>query len=368
MKICYIAPANNVHTTRWLHAFVEQGCQVHLITLPEEQALIKGVQVHRLPDGPHTIRFLKWIGAARAILQQVHPDVLHGHYLTRYGWLAACTFFSPLVLTAWGSDIYLTPHQSPFWRWLTTWSLRRAELVTVDAADLRQAVIRLGVRTERVCLVQWGVDLGVFHPDLNTSILREQLHVQDKLIILSTRNLMPIYNQETIIRALPAVLAQVPNTVLILKYRFYDDSYIARIRTLVQNLGLEHAIRWVGPDETATNAHDDMAMYYAMADVFVSVALSDSTPVSLLEAMACGAAPVIGDLPALHEWIDHKQNGYLVPPTDAEALGRAITDLLVHPEQRAQWAHINRQIVQERANHWSEMARMKKLYENLGSS
>lgn len=45
------------------------------------------------------------------------------------------------------------------------------------------------------------------------------------------------------------------------------------------------------------------------ADVFVSTSLSDGNNVSLNEAMACGAFPVVTDIPANRAWIAHGRMG-----------------------------------------------------------
>ncbi len=360
MKLCYVAPGRSVHTERWLSAFVERGHQVHLIALPGEEASIEGVTIHRLSEGRPKMRFVSWTLAARRILRTVRPDILHGHYLTRYGWLAAASLFRPLVLTAWGTDAYLDPPRSRATRLLTGWALRRAALVTADADDLRRQVVRLGAAPRRVQVVQWGVDTTLFRPDLDASELRQRLRLGEAPVILSTRALAPNYRQDVILRALPAVLSVVPDAVLVLKYHEYDQAYLERLRALTGELHLERAVRFVGGTPYA-----ELAAYYALADVFVSVARSDGTPVSLLEAMACGAVPVVGDLPALREWVTDGENGFCVPGGDTAALGGALVRLLVAPKMRTQFARRNRDIIRERADHAGQMGRMEQLYVGL---
>jgi glycosyltransferase involved in cell wall biosynthesis len=73
-----------------------------------------------------------------------------------------------------------------------------------------------------------------------------------------------------------------------------------------------------------------------MAEVFrrsaasVSPSEHDGTPNTLLEAMACGAIPICGDLESIHEWIEDGVNGILIdagnPAELAEAMGRVLDD------------------------------------------
>jgi glycosyltransferase involved in cell wall biosynthesis len=76
--------------------------------------------------------------------------------------------------------------------------------------------------------------------------------------------------------------------------------------------------------------------------------------------------PVIAsDLPSLREWIIPGETGILVPPNDSGALAEAIIQLLRDPALRKRIGAQSRRIVQERANHHTEMQKMEKLYLSL---
>jgi glycosyltransferase involved in cell wall biosynthesis len=285
---------------------------------------------------------------------------VHGHFVTRYGWLAALSLWRPLAITAWGSDAYIDPDRSSAMRLVTGWTLRRADLVTADAEDLRQRVIRLGARPERTRVIQWGVDTATFRPGVASAMLRQRLDLGDGPVILSTRALKPVYNQDVMVQALPVILRAAPAARLVIKHQGVDADYAARVRGLVQELGVAHAVRFV-----SESAYDELPAYYALADVFVSIASSDSTPVSLLEALACGAAPVTSDLPGLAEWVADGVNGFRVPDRDPAALAVAVTRLLQDGDLRRACAEANLRMVRERADHAQQMDAMERLYQEL---
>jgi glycosyltransferase involved in cell wall biosynthesis len=56
---------------------------------------------------------------------------------------------------------------------------------------------------------------------------------------------------------------------------------------------------------------------------------------TILEAMAMGKAVVVSKTSGQQDVIEHGVNGLYVPPGDAAALRRAITDLLDHPDKAA---------------------------------
>lgn len=363
MRLCFIGPAQSIHTQRWLHAFVERGHDVHLIDVPGEEVSLNGVTIHILPTGPSKVRFLQWTYALRVILTQIRPAVLHAHYLTRYGWLAAASGFRPLVHTAWGSDAYIDPQRSRLGRRITSWTLRRADLVTADAVDLQARLVALGADPRRTRVIQWGVDTGVFRPGVNTDALCDRLQLGSAPVILSTRGLTPTYNQDVMVAALPAIRQAVPGAVLVIKYNTCEPNYLARVQTTVARLGLTEAVCFVN-----AAPHHELAAYYALADVFVSIASSDSTPVSLLEAMACGATPVVSDLPALREWVADGVNGFCVPAHDPAALAAAVVRALSEPALRRGIAAANVRLIAERADHRAQMDAMETIYSQLSRS
>ncbi|HXQ48199.1 MAG TPA: glycosyltransferase [Thermoplasmata archaeon] len=107
---------------------------------------------------------------------------------------------------------------------------------------------------------------------------------------------------------------------------------MAELRSRADALGLPPAVQFLGfvPD-------DDLPRLYREADVVVSssISLLESTPITLMEAMAIGT-PVVGtSLPGADETLPNDGiYGRLVPPKDSDALAEAIR-ALVHRSRPA---------------------------------
>jgi glycosyltransferase involved in cell wall biosynthesis len=111
-------------------------------------------------------------------------------------------------------------------------------------------------------------------------------------------------------------------------------------------------------------AHDEMVGFYRLADVVVSIPVTDATPVSLLEAMAVGRPIVATDLPSVREWLGDLDPDGLVPVDDGAAIVRALKAALARsPEARQALAVATRARVEERADHGRNMRRMERLYQ-----
>jgi glycosyltransferase involved in cell wall biosynthesis len=108
-----------------------------------------------------------------------------------------------------------------------------------------------------------------------------------------------------------------------------------------------------------------MAELFRQSQVIVSPSTHDGTPNTLLEAMACGCFPVVGDIESLREWITPGVNGLLVDPGDPQALADAIVLGLEHPGLRRRAATHNYHLVEERAEYHKSMQAAELFYRSI---
>jgi glycosyltransferase involved in cell wall biosynthesis len=108
-----------------------------------------------------------------------------------------------------------------------------------------------------------------------------------------------------------------------------------------------------------------MPCLYALADIYVSVPSWDAACISLTEAMACGAAPVISKVKGPMEWVKDNFNGRVVPIKDPQALADAICDLIQNSEKRKLFKDRNLDLIQKKGNHNFWMKKMDDHYKNL---
>ena len=92
-------------------------------------------------------------------LAWLNPPIQNGMDWAHFAVAVRSVWRGPLVVTAWGSDVYRSEtFSADEWRALGD-TLRATELVTCDSADLAQTIrASFGVPAERVAVMQWGVD------------------------------------------------------------------------------------------------------------------------------------------------------------------------------------------------------------------
>lgn len=78
----------------------------------------------------------------------------------------------------------------------------------------------------------------------------------------------------------------------------------------------------------------ELPAIYSSLDVFVCGSWSETGPMTVPEAMACGTPVVATDVGNVRLWTDQGRAAWVVPPRRPELLGRALADALSNPEER----------------------------------
>ncbi len=94
----------------------------------------------------------------------------------------------------------------------------------------------------------------------------------------------------------------------------------------------------------------DLPRYYRMADLYVSASHSDGSSISLLEAMACGRASLVSDIPGNREWVDPGDNGWWFRDGDADSLAQGILQAIEQRERLPAMGRSARRIAEQRAD------------------
>jgi glycosyltransferase involved in cell wall biosynthesis len=353
-RLLLLGDARQVHLRRWAQYFDAAGYDVFTITLEEPYDVYPGrIRVVRLPAFmPRAMRYLACVPLVRRLAREFDPHVVNAHFVPNYGMVASMLGITPWVLSAWGSDVMTDPDKSPLHMWRIRRVLSRAAVVTSDARVMTERLQELGVPAEDVLTFPYGVDTDVFFP-------RSSPHPGGGPRILSNRKLEGVYGVSTVIDAFPGVREALPEATLTVAG---DGSLRPELtRRAERSIGIG-ATTFVGNVD-----HGRMPMLLRDHDVYVSTSRSDTTSVSLLEAMACGLFPVVTDIPANREWITHGENGMLVPVGQPMRLAVTIIDTWHDKALRERARRLNVETIQQRAE-WRECMRpVHELFDSLAS-
>ena len=124
----------------------------------------------------------------------------------------------------------------------------------------------------------------------------------------------------TVLDGFERSLARLPDATLTMIYS--TEELLAAVRQRVEGApALRARVHLVG-----AVPHDRMAMYFSAADLFVAGSHHEGSGYALMEACACGAVPVVTDIPTFR-LLSGGVSGAFWRPGDAPALARALTDV-----------------------------------------
>jgi len=333
MRVALIAHSDSPWAFPYSRYLRDRGHPVLVLSFHPKQ--IPGIQVEYVgvnrADGslPKTIYFRR-LPRIRQLLRAWRPDVVLATYYRSNGLIGALTKRSALIVSSRGSDqTWGLPECLN--RRLARWIGSRAELVHASSQELAESLTMSGIEPAKITVIPLGVDSQEFTP-------RPGPREPGPARILCTRKHYPIYDNDTIVRAL-AILQQAD---LDFESRFAGTGpTLEATIALAQSLGLSPRVRFLG-DVEPTQVRDLLHW----ADVYVSAARSDGAPSSLFEAMSCGVFPVVSDVRANRDWIVAGRTGYLCRVGQASEWADGIRFAWDDPMRRAAAAAVNRPLIE----------------------
>jgi glycosyltransferase involved in cell wall biosynthesis len=303
--------------------------------------------------------------AARAwallrLLRRLRPDVVHYHL-----------FPSILIgrFAGWAADVPVRFSMIPGTYYLETPVLSAADAKTVWAdtrviascEHTRTLYGRFGVPRDHLELIYYGADAKRFAPDrADGGRVRRELGIAaDTPTVGIVAYFYPprpagpftpphlvgraIKGHDVLLRAIPRILARVPNAVFLLVGEGWGAAgreYEQQLRALADELGVTPSVRFTG-------AREDVPDTLAAFDVSVQCSLNENLGGSL-ESLLMARPLVASAVGGLVDSVRHEQTGLLVPPGDPEALGDAITRLLLDRSLAARLGATGRALAVER--------------------
>ena len=229
----------------------------------------------------------------------------------------------------------------------------RLIVMSQHSSRILQDVFR--VPAEKIDLIPHGIpDLPFEQPDLYKS----RFSCQGKSVLLTFGLLSPNKGFESVIQAMPSILARHSNAVYMIAGATHPhvravegDRYRLELQALAKKLGVERQVlfvnRFVAPEE--------MAALVGSADIYVTPYCHEAQAVSGTLAYALGAGKAIISTPYWHaaEVLDHGR-GLLVPFESPAAIAKATIKLL--DDDKARQAMRERAYLYARPMVWKRVA------------
>ncbi|MGW3659606.1 glycosyltransferase family 4 protein [Streptomyces sp. NPDC005151] len=176
-----------------------------------------------------------------------------------------------------------------------------------------------------------GVDERTFHPDSGGDRIRARLGLSDRPVVVCVSRLVPRKGQDTLILAMPAILAREPDAVLLI---VGGGPYAKELEKLAAETGVTDSVRFTGPVPW-----EELPAHFGAGDVFAMPCRTrrggldvEGLGIVYLEASATGLPVVAGDSGGAPDAVLDGETGWVVRGGSVEETADRVATLLGDPE------------------------------------
>ena len=298
--------------------------------------------------------FARIVGRVRE-LQKLHPiDLIHAHAPLPCGHAALLLSVElgvPYVVSVHGLDAFSTKQVSgragEWCRRISQRVYRSSRRVICVSERVREQVLEGAGTGCPTSVVYNGVDPELFPPGTEST--------DERPIILSVGNLIPIKGHDLLIRAVASLAAEFPTLTLEI---IGDGPERGRLQALAQQLHVDDRVRFLG-----RRSRQQVASAMQQCTLFALPSRYEGLGCVYLEAMASGK-PVIGCRgQGIEEVVEHGTNGWLVGPDDVKELRDALSTLLSNTALRRFVASQARQTILDEFTLTHQADHLRRIYQ-----
>jgi phosphatidylinositol alpha-1,6-mannosyltransferase len=245
------------------------------------------------------------------------------------GYLISLITDIPYIALGVGSEFQIS---SRIKRKLIRWSYQHADMVIFISQYTRNLAKDHGIHPRKEIIISLGADEDIFKPNLPTEYLHRQLNLSDSKVILTVGQVSERKGQDIVIKALPDILVDFPNTIYLIVGLPTNQT---RLEQLADDLGVADHVIFTGKVPK-----NDLASIYNRADIFVLVSRSikggevEGFGIAVVEAALCGIPAIVSNESGLVEAVVPDVTALVVDQDHPEMTSVAIKQLLANDQIR----------------------------------
>jgi len=246
--------------------------------------------------------------------QVAEVDVFSGQAFT---W----AYMSAMLLKKMGKPVILTLHGGnlPEYSRRNTKKVQRL-LHNVTAVVAPSGYLMQNMRPYRddILLIPNALDISLYP-------FRQRKKLKPNLIWL--RSFHQIYNPELAPQIIASILPSFPEVQLFMVGSDKGDGSLQRTQKIAVDLDIANHCNFPGPVPKK-----DVPTWLNKGDIFINTTNVDNTPISILEAMACGMCIVSTNVGGIPYLLEDGKDGILVPPNNPHSMSDAVRLILSNPD------------------------------------
>jgi L-malate glycosyltransferase len=353
MKILLLGDIHSTHLQKWIKSLASRGISLYVFTLSREKKdpeFYKGITVYHgwfsnsfdnlgREGSASKLFFLLRLPSLKKIIKKIKPDIIHAHYGSSYGFIGALTGFHPYYVSYWGSDIFSYPKKSSLHKFLTRFTLNKADRIFSTSRMMASEINNY--TGKNICVIPFGVDTQLFRKNEKTAKNSKEI------VIGIVKSLESIYGTDILLDVFCRLKKLNPSKNLKLNLTG-SGSLETELKRRVKELEIENDVIFRGyiPLELLPDVYSSM-------DIFANLSRHESFGVSVLEAGSCELPVVASSKGGLNEVMVDNETGFLVNLDDEESIIEKFQLLLDDSQLRIEMGKKGRRFVIENYS-WEE--------------
>lgn len=358
IKVLYISSASSIHTIRWVNSLSQRSDLI--IYLVSQHNLIDDLSENVIFS---LLPFSGWFGYVfnifklREIILAWEPDLLHVNYASGYGLTANLLNFHPLVLSAWGSDIFDFPKKSFIHKKLLELNLNNADVI-LSTSNAMANEIRKFTKDNNLLVNPFGIDINQFK--------KKKTSTKEKYITIGTiKTLSEIYGIDILIKGFSLAYKKLLKSDLVLAKKMRlkiigSGQQKRNLLDLISSLGISEIS--ILKDRVK---HNCVPLEMKEISIFCAFSRQESFGVAVLEASASGIPVITSDRGGLPEVVVDGATGIIIKELTPEFASRAIVNLVKDQNLRTSLGNNGREFVTNRYNWINSVERVVQIYKSL---
>jgi glycogen synthase len=297
----------------------------------------------------------------------VHGIYAHGMFV--WGVRQAAEWGVPLVANPHGLEEFKVTDPlkrlayAPFRAWVRAGCRAADRVIATDSAMQAEVEDTLRIDRGRVVVIPNGVDPDVITAHRSSEALavmstRWPVLASDALRGISVGRLESNKGFDVLLRALANNISEMPEGWC--WFVVGDGTQREALESLSGSLGLRGNVKFTG-----SLSDEELHTLFAACDMFAHPTLYEGSSLVTLEAMAHGLPLVASAVGGIPDKVLEGENGFLVPPGDADRLGSQVLWLAQHPAERSEMGSRSSKLVRERFSLRNSAAMTRSLFERL---
>ena len=324
--------------------------QVRYVYLPELGRNIHGVK--------EIVAFVKLF----LLLRREKPDIVCTH-ASKAGFLGrTAAFFArvPVVIHTFHGHVFENYFGAIVSK-LIIWTERILAKITtkiIAISDTQKEELAQKYKIappHKIHVARLGFDLTPFQkpPVQKEFLVQKYGFPQNKFLIGIVGRLVPIKNHSYFFQAALEVL----KTRQDVHFVVVGDGELRRHLLLeAMRLGIQSSVSFLGWQK-------ELKSIYDVLDLVVLTSKNEGTPVSLIEAQACGKPVIATDVGGVKDIVFHGKNGFVIDANDPKRFANCMTKLLEDASLRAEMGSFGKDLVFENYTQTKLLHHMSQLYQ-----